>query len=348
MCRPVFAGCCAAAHKIHPLHPSPRAHQIRPESYKRHSFKHFIPSACRFPRAGDSASLGADGTIARLPTWSSNGDRIVFESVGSGTVKLAVKSASGGGGEEMLFESPQGKIPCDWSPDGRYLLYYVPDPKTGTDLWVLPTETRKPFLFLQTDANELWGRFSPDGRWVAYQSNETGRYEIYVRAFPVQGGPIPVSSAGGVYPRWSRNGKDLYFIAPDARLMAAPMSTRRDAGQIAAATRAASSCRRRCAQWSSAAEDRGLWRQPVCRDAHHRARRRGAARRRGGDIRRTQLCGFSPQSRRARLSGSPRTLRARTRTIAPWIRIRPVCAGRRGGRPLLSPPRPARGRARIR
>ena len=108
------------------------------------------------------------------------------------------------------------RSPSDWSPDGRFLLYYVPDPKTGTDLWVLPEETREPFLFLQTDANELWGQFSPDGRWVAYQSNETGRYEIYVRAFPAPGGAVPVSTAGGVYPRWSRDGKELYFIAPDA------------------------------------------------------------------------------------------------------------------------------------
>jgi serine/threonine protein kinase len=170
-------------------------------------------------------TLGADGNIARLPTWTPTGDGIAFESIGSGSVKLAVKSASGGGAEEMLFESPQGKIPCDWSPDGRFLLYYVPDPKTGTDLWVLPAETRKPFVFLKTSANELWGQFSPDGRWVAYQSNETGRYEIYVRAFPTRGGPIPVSTAGGVYPRWSRDGKELYFIAPDARLIAVPMAT---------------------------------------------------------------------------------------------------------------------------
>jgi Tol biopolymer transport system component len=163
---------------------------------------------------------GADGNIARLPLWSPKGDRIAFESVESGAVKLAVRPSNGGGPQETLFESSQGKIPCDWSPDGRFLLYYVPDPKTGTDLWVLPEETRKPFVFLKTDANELWGQFSPDGRWIAYQSNETGRYEIYVRAFPEAGGPVPISTTGGVYPRWSRDGKELYFIAPDAKLLA--------------------------------------------------------------------------------------------------------------------------------
>jgi serine/threonine protein kinase/Tol biopolymer transport system component len=166
---------------------------------------------------------GSDGRIARLPVWSPDGDRIAFESVASGAVKLSVKPSSGDGDEAVLFESPQGKIPCDWSPDGRFLLYYIPDPKTGTDLWVLPEATRVPFIFLQTDANELWGQFSPDGRWVAYQSNETGRYEIYVRAFPASGGAFPVSTAGGVYPRWSRDGKELYFIAPDAKMMAVPI-----------------------------------------------------------------------------------------------------------------------------
>jgi eukaryotic-like serine/threonine-protein kinase len=102
-------------------------------------------------------------------------------------------------------------------------MYYVPDPKTGTDLWVLGEGTREPSVFLRTQANELWGQFSPDGRWVAYQSNETGRYEIYVRPFAGGGEPVPISTAGGVYPRWSRDGKELYYIAPDAKMMAVPI-----------------------------------------------------------------------------------------------------------------------------
>jgi Tol biopolymer transport system component len=160
-----------------------------------------------------------DGTIARLPVWSRDGGRLAFESVGSHSISLAMKSASGGGDEESLFASSEVKVPCDWSPDGRYLMYYVPDPKTGTDLWVVPEATRQPVIFLRTPANELWGQFSPDGRWVAYQSNETGRYEIYVRPFAGPGGPVPISTSGGVYARWSRDGHELYYIAPDAKMM---------------------------------------------------------------------------------------------------------------------------------
>jgi serine/threonine protein kinase len=166
---------------------------------------------------------GGDGRIARLPLWSPDGSRIAFESVRSGSVALAEKPSAGDGAEEILFASPEVKIPCDWSPDGQFLMYYVPDPKTGTDLFVLQRGTRAPIVFLKTEANELWGQFSPDGRWVAYQSNETGRYEIYVRRFPAGGGPVPISTAGGIYPRWSHDGKELYFISPDAKMMAVPI-----------------------------------------------------------------------------------------------------------------------------
>jgi Tol biopolymer transport system component len=179
---------------------------------------------------------GSDGSIARLPVWSPDGGRIAFASVRSGSVTLSVKPSTGDGDEEILIESPETKIPCDWSPDGRFLVYYVPDPKMGTDLWVLPLDTRVPVAFLKTEANELWGQFSPDGRWVAYQSNETGRYEIYVLPFPRRGGAFPVSTAGGVYPRWSRDGKELHFIAPDAKMMAVPIRTTATTAEAGAPT----------------------------------------------------------------------------------------------------------------
>ena len=159
--------------------------------------------------------------MTRLPLWSHDGGRVAFESVRSSSVALSTLSTSSDGVEEVLVESPLAKIPNDWSPDGRSLIYYVPDPTTGTDLWVLPLDTRRPRIFLQTEANELWAQFSPDGRWVAFQSNATGRYEIYVRPFEAHGGLVPVSTGGGVYPRWSRDGRELYFVAPDARMMAA-------------------------------------------------------------------------------------------------------------------------------
>jgi dipeptidyl aminopeptidase/acylaminoacyl peptidase len=139
--------------------------------------------------------------------------------------------------EEVLFESAETKVLCDWSPDGRFLIYYVPDPRTGTDLWVLPLDgSRTPVAFLKTESNELWGQFSPDGRWIAFQSNETGRFEVYLRPFPGRGGQILVSTSGGVYPRWSRDGKELYYLAPDARMMAVSVRTTPATAEVAVPT----------------------------------------------------------------------------------------------------------------
>lgn len=171
---------------------------------------------------------GSAGRNARFPVWSPDGRRIAFEAIGSNSVRLSARPSVGGDDEEVLYQSAETKIPCDWSPDGQHLIYYAPDPKTGTDLWVLPLQgSHVPFVFLQTEANELWGQFSPDGRWVAYQSNETGRFEIYVRPFRQPGGQIAISTGGGVYPRWSRDGKELYYVAPDAKMMAVPVQATR-------------------------------------------------------------------------------------------------------------------------
>ncbi|HEU4936201.1 MAG TPA: protein kinase [Vicinamibacterales bacterium] len=164
-----------------------------------------------------------DDGMARYPVWSPTGNRIAFASVRIASVRLSAKPSEGTEDEEVLLESSQDALLTDWSQDGRFLLYFAPDPKTGTDLWMLPRDTRVPKVFLATAANEMWGQFSPDGRWVAYQSNETGRFEIYVRSFPAGGVAIPISTAGGVYARWSRDGNELYYVAPDATMMAVPI-----------------------------------------------------------------------------------------------------------------------------
>jgi WD40 repeat protein len=169
-----------------------------------------------FTRSGNES-------MARYPVWSRSGDRIAFASVRTGSVQLSARPLAGLGDEEVLLESSKDMILTDWSPDGRFLLYFAPNPKTWTDLWVLPQDTHVPRVFLATAANEMWGQFSPDGRWIAYQSSETGRFEIYVRPFPGPGVPIPISTAGGVYARWSRDGNELYYVAPDATMMAVPI-----------------------------------------------------------------------------------------------------------------------------
>ena len=181
---------------------------------------------------------GADGT-SRAPSplvTRRRPHRVRIGPLGLGR-RCPRSRPTGDGAEDVLFESPEVKIPCDWSPDGRFLVYYVPNPTSGTDLWVLPQDTRVPFVFLRTEANELWGQFSPDGRWMAYQSNETGATRSTCGRFPREAAPIPISTAGGVYPRWSRDGKELYFIAPDAKMMAVSIratATTLDAGVPAA------------------------------------------------------------------------------------------------------------------
>jgi dipeptidyl aminopeptidase/acylaminoacyl peptidase len=122
------------------------------------------------------------------------------------------------------------KYPSDWSRDGRYLVYASLDPKTKADLWVLrdpgATGEHTPQPFLRSEFNESHGQVSPDGKYLAYQSDETGRFEIYVRPFPSgTGGKWQISSSGGGSPRWRRDGKELFYLAPDRRLMAVEVST---------------------------------------------------------------------------------------------------------------------------
>lgn len=153
------------------------------------------------------------------PVWSPDGSQVAFNSSRSGSIDLYVKPASGAANEELLWKSSNAKAPHDWSADGRYILYGELD-KTNVDLWVLPLfGDRKPFLFLQTPFNENQGRFSPNGRWVAYTSTESGPAQVYVRPFPPAGGQWMVSTAGGSQPRWRADGKELFYLGPDRKLM---------------------------------------------------------------------------------------------------------------------------------
>ena len=160
--------------------------------------------------------------------WSPDGSRLVFGSGRKGLQDLYQKASSGAGSDELLFEDKLAtKFPQSWSADGRFVLYFTGGVVngTGSDLFVLPLSgDRKPFPFLQTEFSETRGRFSPDGRWVAYSSNESGRNEIYVAPFPGPGGKWQISTTGGSFARWRRDGSEIFYVAPDNKLIVASVN----------------------------------------------------------------------------------------------------------------------------
>jgi Tol biopolymer transport system component len=166
-----------------------------------------------------------------LPVWSPDGSRIAFGSNRDGPVNLYQKAASGAEEEDVLLQSPQNKRPTDWSRDGRFLIFDKVDSKTKLDIWVLPLSVGrspvpgKPFPFLRTEFNEQDAKLSPDGRWLVYVSDETGRHEIYAQTFPTPGGKYQVSTGGGIRPAWSRDGKELFYITADRKLTAIQVKT---------------------------------------------------------------------------------------------------------------------------
>jgi len=139
---------------------------------------------------------------------------------------LYLKSSTGIGNEELLLETGVPLFADDWSRDGRYLVFESNDPKTKFDLWILPmTGDRKPYPFLRTDFNETHSQISPDGRWVAYVSDESGRAEVYIQSFTPSGGKWQISTGGGDQPKWREDGKELFYVSSAKRLMAVPVST---------------------------------------------------------------------------------------------------------------------------
>jgi len=171
-----------------------------------------VPSRFTF-RTGTSA----DGV------WSPDGTRLVFQ---ADNTALYVKPVSGAGNEELLTRTGINARPTDWSRDGKFIVYAQFAGNRGSDLWLLPMEgDHKPVPYLQTPFNEVSGQFSPDGKWMAYASNESGLPQVYVQPIPATGAKWQVSTAGGDQPRWRRDGKELFYISGDEKLTAVPVKS---------------------------------------------------------------------------------------------------------------------------
>jgi len=175
-------------------------------------------------KRGTNSRLTFDPADELAPLWSHDGSQIMFSSELKGARDIYEKAASGLGDSQLVFQSKdQRKSVNDWSPDGRYIVYDPSIPPAS--LWILPLfGDRKPFVFVGGAYDAREARFSPNGRFIAYTSNETGNYEVYVQTFPDRSGKWQVSTAGGTYPVWRRDGKELYFVS-GSKLVAVDVTT---------------------------------------------------------------------------------------------------------------------------
>lgn len=166
--------------------------------------------------------LTFNGNNSLDAVWTPDGKRIVFESGSPGN--LFWQPADGSGKAERLATSEHGQIPVSWSPDGQILAFVDLSPETGRDIWTLRLSDRKSQAFLQTPFGEGAPVFSPDGRWLVYESDESGRPEIYVQPYPGPGGKWQISTEGGTEPVWNPSGRELLYRQGN-KMMAVDVAT---------------------------------------------------------------------------------------------------------------------------
>lgn len=167
--------------------------------------------------SGKRLTFDARNTV---PIWSPDGKQVVYYSTLQDNLDLYVKDADGAQEAKVIVHDDIAKFPCDWSKDGKYILY-----TRGKDLWSVKVPELKSNLFLKAVSVLRNGQFSPDGKWVAYASNETGKWQIYVTSFPDARGKWQVSTGGGEQPRWRGDGKELFYLSSEGKVMATPVTT---------------------------------------------------------------------------------------------------------------------------
>jgi Tol biopolymer transport system component len=181
-----------------------------------------------------------EGSLNNPSVWTPDGKWIAFSSNRQGVQNIFRQPADGSGSAERLTTGDYAQIPMSWSPDGKLLSFFEVNPNTGYDLWVqrmdgpatspgqAPStgsgQARNAQLFLRTPFNESVPKFSPDGRWLAYVSDESGRYEIYVQPYPGPGGKLQISTEGGTEPVWNRSGRELFY-RNGGKMMAVDIAT---------------------------------------------------------------------------------------------------------------------------
>ena len=170
--------------------------------------------------SGEAKRLTFDPAIDSMPIWSPDEKRLVLSDNREPQFDLYLKDSDGAQEEKAIPQEGPDRFPNDWSRDGKYILY-----ERGADLWYVSIPGLKPAEFLRATSTLKTARFSPDGKWVAYSSSESGKWEIYVTSFPDARGKWQVSNAGGTQPRWRGDGKELFYLSPDDKLMAVPVKT---------------------------------------------------------------------------------------------------------------------------
>ena len=169
------------------------------------------------------------------PLWAPDGNALVYGANKKGPYDIFEKRTDSTGSEQVLLQSDTSKFPTDWSADGRFVAYSASVGTSKMEMWILPRSgERKPFVFLQGDFNVGEGRFSPDGRWLAYTSDESGRAEVYVTPFPSGASKWQVSTGGGSNPRWRHDGKEVFYLAANSELTAAEVGTSGSVFQVGA------------------------------------------------------------------------------------------------------------------